>query len=1123
MNIHVLGLVGWTAVVSALAAFSSVVAAAEEVHNKPITGLERQRLIENKATTSSTAMSSAEARLAMPANHRLEAGRIFVDASGTTHTRTRLFYENVPVSGISTILHTGIDGTERQSGRPPVVPALNTLPTFDSAAIKSVVAADIGDSQIDDRRIETELRIKLIRERRLREGHVLASAPTATDYEYRVIGSRLVYFVKLHASRIGGTRDTVFEIDANNGEILFKHDGQSRLEEAIPQNDTTTDTTPSNRAVLSDSGMATGADGEAPILAVGHTQYSGEVSVPTRRYDDLITVLGRSEIAWGPTGTYDRAQIDVRSMDGVGEEEYEDWGDLNPFPDVGKYLVWGDGRNYTTDDLSRSDSIFSRHGQTAAADVLYGASVTWDLWQKVFDYRGLDGDGNVGFSLVVHAPNESDREPTSPYFADLIFLEETKKYVAVFPDPEPGEKQLTTPETVAHELGHGMFLHSIDDEWSVAIFFGEFGGISEANSDIIGVVAEFYETTYPDAVGNTVPATGGNWTLGENESADGMPYRYFYKPSKDGASFDAWFPEINDCDSNGFCLDPHRTSGPLNRMFYFLSEGVKPSWGDPDYTSIYLPDGMTGLGIDKAARIWFKATRDYLLIDSTFAQMRYACELAAEDLYGAHGRETRAVQDAFSAVNVGPPADRTPPLISITASGPLGNRLVSVSLDDTHVAGGVIHAEVRKIKNGEKTIYTSSFSGSAGILNIGNVGFRTVRVSVTAHDMDGNEAKKIEWYDHEAPTIVPGEFGDNNGHHGDGVSCEPPGDHHPNTRTCKVTLLDLLSLSHVEIYFKGEQDTLLETIYRYGWTGADHDHAPPAPPFRSHEDTCFPPFCGPEGWPSSVRHEFEFEIDLSGLAAEPGSRFGFRVLAHDMSDNKTHYNGNFRLTVDTWAPEILNVRISGSSGVVEFEADISDATGEVDVRFYVDGTLLCERSGTGWSTFPLNLVCPFDSASVANGLHEFLVRATDQWGNASIRKRNFVVDNENPDDDPPPCPTTFHEIENNHEPPNVVRPCTRRIVGNFDPAGGFNLDSDRFSIPLKPGEELAVTSPAFCSSATINVCFGPTCGPAFAQPMGILRERTARNYLAHDASASINIYFYDHCQFRDYELQMSVQ
>ena len=68
----------------------------------------------------------------------------------------------------------------------------------------------------------------------------------------------------------------------------------------------------------------------------------------------------------------------------------------------------------------------------------------------------------------------------------------------------------------------------------------------------------------------TVANTDGCWLVGEQLST--TPLRYMTKPSKDGASKDAWSSTLGS-------LDVHYSSGPNNRMFFFLSQGASATAG----------------------------------------------------------------------------------------------------------------------------------------------------------------------------------------------------------------------------------------------------------------------------------------------------------------------------------------------------------------------------------------------------------------------------------------------------------------------------------------------------------------------------------------------------------------
>jgi Zn-dependent metalloprotease len=99
----------------------------------------------------------------------------------------------------------------------------------------------------------------------------------------------------------------------------------------------------------------------------------------------------------------------------------------------------------------------------------------------------------------------------------------------------------------------------------------------------------------------------------------------------------------------------HYSSGPNNRMFYFLAQGSNAT-DSSDYYSKYLnkaPLAMSGIGTDKAFRIWFKALTTKFTSSTNYADARAKMVLAAQELYGASSKEATAVQRAYAAINVG--------------------------------------------------------------------------------------------------------------------------------------------------------------------------------------------------------------------------------------------------------------------------------------------------------------------------------------------------------------------------------------------------------------------------------------------------------------------------------------
>ncbi len=94
-------------------------------------------------------------------------------------------------------------------------------------------------------------------------------------------------------------------------------------------------------------------------------------------------------------------------------------------------------------------------------------------------------------------------------------------------------------------------------------------------------------------------------------------------------------------------------------MFYFLAQGSKAE-KDSDYYSKYLvktPVAMSGIGTDKAYRIWFKAATTKFTAVTDYKDARAKMITAAQELYGMGSREALAVQRAYAAINVGADVD----------------------------------------------------------------------------------------------------------------------------------------------------------------------------------------------------------------------------------------------------------------------------------------------------------------------------------------------------------------------------------------------------------------------------------------------------------------------------------
>jgi Zn-dependent metalloprotease len=340
-----------------------------------------------------------------------------------------------------------------------------------------------------------------------------------------------------------------------------------------------------------------------PATTVGRSQYSGEVRLGTLAADCGYVMSD-------PT----RRFISTRDLGGgvFGR------GALY----VSRTGQWGDGLNYDPTRGSRS-----QNGQTAAVDAQYGLQTTWDFYRNILGRNGIDGKGRPAFNLVHYASGYDNA-----FWSDDCFC-------MTYGDGDI-YKTLTALDVVGHEVTHGLCHATADLDYD-----GESGGLNEANSDIFGVMVHLYGTV-ARGEGSELPDQGAVWNIGADLATPTFPtpLRYLFKPSLDGFSPDAWTPDLDT-------LDVHLSSGPMNRAFYFLSQGASARPKD-DTHSKYLPRGMTGIGNGKALRIWWRALSTYLTPRSRYLDARHATLRAAADLYGRTSPEVKAVRLAFHGINV---------------------------------------------------------------------------------------------------------------------------------------------------------------------------------------------------------------------------------------------------------------------------------------------------------------------------------------------------------------------------------------------------------------------------------------------------------------------------------------
>ncbi|MEV0279095.1 M4 family metallopeptidase [Streptomyces sp. NPDC050610] len=261
--------------------------------------------------------------------------------------------------------------------------------------------------------------------------------------------------------------------------------------------------------------------------------------------------------------------------------------------------------------------------QTAAVDAQYGAAATWDFYKKVLGRNGIKNNGKAAYSRV-----HFGKSYVNAFWDDDCFC-------MTYGDGEGDKKPLTSLDVAGHEMSHGVTSATANLEYS-----GESGGLNEATSDVFGTAVEFYAKN---------PKEPGDYLIGKqiDINGDGTPLRYMDKPSKDGLSPDYWSAGLGD-------LDVHYSSGVANHFFFLLAEGSGPRTIDGVKYDSPTQDGkkVTGIGRDKAVKIWYKALTTYMTSTTDYKAARVATLKAAGALYGQKSAEYKAVGAAWTGVNV---------------------------------------------------------------------------------------------------------------------------------------------------------------------------------------------------------------------------------------------------------------------------------------------------------------------------------------------------------------------------------------------------------------------------------------------------------------------------------------
>jgi Zn-dependent metalloprotease len=277
--------------------------------------------------------------------------------------------------------------------------------------------------------------------------------------------------------------------------------------------------------------------------------------------------------------------------------------------------VWGDGQPFLplAGDTNR---------QTAMVDGHFGATVYWDMMHNVWNRQGPDNDF-YSVNVYTHYGVAWDDAKYSSSGGN------------VFLGDGASRQRL---DCLGHELGHGFN--------DFVTNFPSGHALNESLADVFGEWTDAYL-----ASGNFASRGSLLGAIGDADWINRCSGRNLVRPGSNGNP-SMWFADILD-------IEEHRGSAPASRAFTFLARGASPFLGANNY-SPKLPWGMTGIGLQKAARIYFLAHAGYLPWWVDYADLRAEMIFSATLLFGPNSVEEQAVRNAYAGINLGSKASGYP-------------------------------------------------------------------------------------------------------------------------------------------------------------------------------------------------------------------------------------------------------------------------------------------------------------------------------------------------------------------------------------------------------------------------------------------------------------------------------
>ncbi|HEX8105565.1 MAG TPA: M4 family metallopeptidase, partial [Solirubrobacteraceae bacterium] len=607
----------------------------------------------------------------------------------------------------------------------------------------------------------------------------------------------------------------------------------------------------------------------------------------------------------------------------------------------------------------------------------------YGFFKTRFNRDSLDGKGFTLKSTVRYCPPEAER--SCPH-ANASWNGEQMIY---------GDTFASADDAVGHELSHGL-----DFFTSNLFYYYQSGAIDESLADVYGELID-QRTASPN------DTAADRWKLGESLPIGAI------RDLRDPAEFE----------------DPDRMGSPLYLTGEDDSGGVHTNSGVNNKAAFLMTDGgtfngrtVTGLGLEKVARLYYTVQTQYLTSGSDFKDLGLALGTACDALVGTAGFTAAncvEVRDAVAATEM-VADERT--AVEQPACATAGQHPRYVAFDDFEgategwasapvaggdsvweYAGGYAHSgDVVLYGWNADTVTDSAMTMKTGVAIPANAFLRLHHAYEFEEDWtafyDGGVIEYSVAGGAWTPLDAPGYDGAI-----DGEGDNPLGEREAYVGVSSGFIAESIPLGAlagktVRFRFRVGTDSLVSDL---GWIVDDvgihtcgADTTPPAttltagPAEGSFKNTTTASFSFTAGEKGS---RFECKLDAAPYAPcrspEPvgplaGGAHTFQVRAVDPAGLRDATPSIRRWTVDTAKPVVTISAPAAGAKVYDTTPSFAFAAGEpATFSCFLDGVLRQAGCASGWTP----------GAALTQGAHTFRVDAKDRAGNVGTLSRSFAV------------------------------------------------------------------------------------------------------------------------------------